>query len=106
MAKSSAKKINKSQLVRDYLAEHPRAKPRVIRPAIKAAFGVDISPQMISMIKTKTKSGGRRKVASAVRAKPARSITAEQLLAAKKLIDHVGGIEHARVLLDVLAKLG
>jgi hypothetical protein len=109
---AAAEKISKSQAVRDYLAEHPRAKPKEIRPAVKAAHGLDISPQMISMIKSKSRRRrGRRGTAAAevraagrVRTNASR-ITVEDLVSAKKLAGQLGGISRAQELLAALARL-
>ncbi|GDY06658.1 hypothetical protein LBMAG52_01440 [Planctomycetia bacterium] len=61
MAKKSATnkatdkpKVNKSAAVREYLKAHKGAMPKEIVPALKAK-GIDISPQMVSMIKAKQK---------------------------------------------------
>ena len=57
MAKKSATdkpKVNKSAAVREYLKAHKGAMPKEIVPAMKAK-GIDVSPQMVSMIKAKQK---------------------------------------------------
>ena len=61
MAKKSATnkatdkpKINKSAAVREYLKAHKGAMPKEIVPAMKAK-GIEVSPQMVSMIKAKQK---------------------------------------------------
>ena len=61
MAKKSATskatdkpKVNKSAAIRDYLKAHKGAMPKEIVPAMKAK-GIDVSPQMVSMIKAKQK---------------------------------------------------
>jgi hypothetical protein len=108
--------ISKSQAVRDYLAEHPTAMPKEIAPAVKSAHGLDVSPQMISMIKSKLgkKSGRRRRKTSANGAAPATAasrktnsarFTIEDLLTAKKLAQTMGGIPRAQEVLAALARL-
>jgi hypothetical protein len=104
-------KITKSQAVRDYLAKHPRAKPKEIGPAIKEAHGLDVSPQMISMIKSKARRGrGRRRRAAAVAAvgRPRTNssrITVDDLVTAKKLAGQMGGVSRAQEALAALARL-
>jgi len=105
--------ISKSQAVRDYLSEHPTAKPKEIAPALSAAYGITVTPQMISMIKSKTNAQGRKRANEAPTRgrRPARRqasdvITVDELLSIKKLVDMLGGPERARRALDVLIQLG
>ena len=105
--------ISKSQAVRDYLAEHPRAMPKEIAPAVKSAHGLDVSPQMISMIKSKFGKKGRprrRKAGAAGGAAASRGanssrFTIEDLVTAKKLAQQIGGIPRAQEALAALARL-
>jgi len=108
--------ISKSQAVRDYLAEHPTAMPKEIAPAVKSAHGLDISPQMISMIKSKLgKKGARRRrkispqgsppAAATSRKNNAARFTVEDLITAKKLAQTMGGIPRAQEALAALARL-
>jgi hypothetical protein len=104
--------ISKSQAVRDYLADHPHATAKEIGPAIKAAHGMDITPQMINTIKSNFRKqkgvrgrkggikGGRRRA----RINGA-AVTLEELLAAKKLAEAVGGIPRAQEALAALLQL-
>jgi hypothetical protein len=105
-------KISKSQAVRDYLDQHPRAKPKEIGPAVKAAHGLDVKPQIISMIKSnwrKARRGrgrppGARGKAGRPQAADAR-ITVDDLISAKKLVGQLGGVERAQAVLAALARL-
>ena len=47
-------RVNKSAAVRGYLTDHKGAMPKEISAALKAT-GIDVSPQMVSMIKAKWK---------------------------------------------------
>jgi len=47
-------KVNKSAMVRDYLKTHKNAKPKEIVAALKEQ-GIEISPNMVSIIKAKAK---------------------------------------------------
>jgi hypothetical protein len=104
--------ISKSQAVRDYLDEHPTAMPKEIAPAVKSAHGLDVSPQMISMIKSKLGKKGRprRRKAGAAAAAASRGanssrFTIEDLVTAKKLAQQIGGIPRAQEALAALARL-
>ena len=110
---SSSAAISKSQAVREYLTDHPKAMPKEIAPAVKAAHGLDVSPQMISMIKSKfgkkrRRGGPKAKSASGridlPRANASR-ITIDDLVAAKKLAVQMGGISRAQDALAALARL-
>jgi hypothetical protein len=108
--------ISKSQAVRDYLAEHPTAMPKEIAPAVKSAHGLDVSPQMISMIKSKLGKKGRPRrhkagvdgaapASGAGRKKNSARFTIEDLITAKKLAQTMGGIPRAQEALAALARL-
>ncbi len=112
MAKKS--KINKSQAVRDYIAEYPDAKPAEISAAM-AERGIEVSPQAVSTIKYQAskkqgapkRRGRPRKTDKATTSARSngRSNELQHLIAVKELADKVGGIEEAKKLLDALAKL-
>lgn len=51
---SGKPKLNKSAAVREYLKAHKGAMPKEIVPALKSK-GIDVTPQMVSMIKAKQK---------------------------------------------------
>jgi hypothetical protein len=108
--------ISKSQAVRDYLTEHPTAMPKEIAPAVKSAHGLDVSPQMISMIKSKLGQkvrrrrrkagvGGAAPASGAGRKNNAARFTVEELVAAKELAQTMGGIPRAQEALAALARL-
>ena len=72
MAKKKASRksgVNKSQAIKDYLASHPNAAPKVVAEDLKAQ-GIDVTAGYVSTIKTqqksksKTKTGRRGKAAS------------------------------------------
>jgi hypothetical protein len=108
--------ISKSQAVREYLAHHPTAMPKEIGPAIKAAHGIEVSSQMISMIKSKFRKGpkrrGRKRRTEAVattgrRGRPSNGVrfSIDDLVSAKKLAQQVGGVERAQQLIQALVRL-
>ena len=56
-------KVNKSAAIRDYLAASPEARPKEIVAAL-ADKGITVSPNMVSIVKAKTKiKSARRKAA-------------------------------------------
>lgn len=50
----AAPKVNKSAAIRDYLKAHKGAMPKETSAALQAK-GIDVSPQMVSLIKAKMK---------------------------------------------------
>jgi len=70
---SGGAKINKSAAVRDYLKGHKQARPREIVAALKEQ-GIDVSPNMVSMIRAQSKV--KRAVREAAEAKASHSSNA------------------------------
>ena len=85
-------KKNKSELIRSYKAKHPDAKPGAIVEALKAhkiSYGLVSNVLHTAKGKKKSKTGR----------KPSHNgdgLNLESLLAAKKLVAQLGGIEHAK----------
>ena len=126
MAKKKSQGISKSQAVRDYLAEHPGATASVVIPDL-ASRGIKVSVALVGQIKQRMKKSGEtggQKSASAPAKKPAKkrsgkkatatkstrstsnSLTADDLMEAKKLVDELGGVDQARRALKYLEDLG
>jgi hypothetical protein len=61
MAKKSASGINKSELIRSYVAANPGAKPKAIAAALSTQTGEKFTPTFVSTIKTKLKKDGGKK---------------------------------------------
>ncbi|MHB1035036.1 MAG: hypothetical protein ACYC35_10175 [Pirellulales bacterium] len=100
-------KVNKSQLIRDYLETDPGAMPRVIVAALKAQ-GVVVNPRVVSIVKSKMmakKSKRGRKPKSAMPATQRAPISADDLVQMKQLADKLGGLDAAKRALDVLDSL-
>ena len=99
--------VNRSQMVRDYLAQNPGASPSGIQEALKAK-GVGISISLANAVKYAKKRPGKR-VATSVgtprRFETSGFLRAEDLVEAKKFVDRVGGTSAARKALDLLAQL-
>jgi hypothetical protein len=89
----------KSAAIREYFADNPGAKPRVVVEALRQK-GIRVSAQMVSVIKGKQKRGlrGRRSTSNG-------PLNAASLIQAKALADRMGGIAKAQEALAVLAKL-
>ena len=97
---------NKSQQVRDYLAEHPDAGPA----AVANKLGVSVS--LVSAIKYGNKTAPGRKKARAAkrsvrgrRGRPRQTTNAEPLVVAAQLIRACGGVDEARAALDTAGKV-
>lgn len=103
------KKVNKSQLVRDYAAKHPSAKPKEIEAALAKEDGVKIpAAQISSILWQKANKKGKKTAKKKTRPRPSSSIqniSLEALLDAKNFADKVGGVEDAQQLLQALNKL-
>jgi hypothetical protein len=121
MAKKS---VNKSALVRDYLAKHPEKGPSAIAKQIAAEQGVKITGKFVTSVKTKLKqhpgsaapaatatpataTPANKKAAAAsvksTRAKPAPASTAalSQHLANLKAAAHKLGKDEAKRIIDL-----
>jgi hypothetical protein len=70
---AGAPKVNKSEAIRDYLKGHKGAMPKVVVAALKEQ-GIDVSPNMVSIIKAKSKV--KRAVREAAEAKASHSSNA------------------------------
>src|SRR5262245_49343219 len=111
--------LNRSQAIRDYMAEHRREGPKDIIAGL-AQRGIEVSAALVSNVKygsarkgakrRGTRKGGRRRGLVGSRRGRA-SITVSDkvsislLIEAKRLVDKLGGIERARQALDTLARL-
>ena len=93
------KRVNKTQLVRDYLAKHPDAAPKAVAHALRRH---SISANYVSGIKTKLKSGSKGARRSKRRASAQAATTeSHSILAAAALIKSCGGLREARASLDL-----
>jgi hypothetical protein len=98
-------KKNKSQLIRDYAQQHAGAKPAAIVAALKAH---KVSYALVSNVLHRARHGkgkmrrGQRAGASANGV----GLNLEALLAAKQLVERVGGVAVAKAAVAALEKLG
>ena len=104
------RKVNKSQKIRDYLAEHPDAGPTEVARALKR-YGV--SAPLVSAIKARGKPARRKKrkakaTRRTVRGRRARSGATNQaapIIAAAELIRACGGVAEAKAALDTAGRI-
>jgi hypothetical protein len=101
MAKKPARGV-KTQAIHDYLKANAKAKAAEVVVAL-GKQGITVTPSSVYNLKARKTMGRRRRKARAGGQTVGLSITG--LLAAKKLVDAVGGIDQAREALDALAKL-
>lgn len=101
MAKKS---INKSDLVRQYLAQHPEKGPTAIAQQINDDKGIKITSNFVATVKTKLKktSGSTatastpvKKKPAAVRAKSAPTKPAPAAVSAAGLVQHIANLKAA-----------
>jgi uncharacterized MAPEG superfamily protein len=59
--RKSANGINKSALIREYMAVNPSAKPKAVAEALSAQHGIAITPQAVSMTKANDKKTSGKK---------------------------------------------
>ena len=110
MARKKKAKTNRSQAIRDYLGTKQGATPKEVVAALQEQ-GVTVSEGLVSNVKHNMQRrngvhGGRgRKRVALKRGVLRGSVTADQLLTAKRLADELGGISQARSALETLAKL-
>jgi len=93
---------SKSQAIRDYFKTHKKAKASEVVAAL-AEKGITVSTAAVYNLKARRNMGKRRSKAKTGGQTVTLSIT--HLLAAKKLVDEVGGIAQAHEAVDALAKL-
>ncbi|MDA1012973.1 MAG: hypothetical protein O3A00_00800 [Planctomycetota bacterium] len=119
--KQRKSKINKSQAIRDYLAENPDATAKEIQPAL-AKKGIVVDAQTINsqkwrMGKNQSSAPKQKPVRPAVQsssepiskfravAAASTGLSAQDLMDAKAFVDQVGSISDALAALETLEKL-
>lgn len=101
MAKKAARGA-KSRAIRDYLAANPKANVKTVVEVL-AKQGIKVSGALVGAIKyTKAKKGRRKRVAAAAASE---GLDIQKLVAVKKLVNDLGGIEQVRKALAALEKL-
>jgi len=82
-------KVNKSAAIRDYLGAHRDAKPKEVVAALKEQ-GIDVSPNVVSIVKAKLKVKSARR--------GAKKATASQEAGAADKTKQAGGLDAALAL--------
>lgn len=112
--KSSAKRSSAGGNMSDQIRAYMKANPKATRPEIRdglAAQGVTVKTSLVNAVFTKVRKGGGRKAKPGRRgrkpaaAAPAGSLTAAELIAAKQMIDSMGGADRVREALGLLDQL-
>ncbi|MGA2062595.1 MAG: hypothetical protein ABSG67_19100 [Thermoguttaceae bacterium] len=106
-------KVNKTQAVRDYLKDHPKAMSGEIATALKKQ-GIKITPKHVANIKAKinkartVKKAAKQKAPEPVApvAKAANTVTVEQVKAVAQTIKAIGGFERLNELLGLIREVG
>ena len=111
-AKPAKGKVNKSAAIREFAAKNPGMGPTAISKELSAQ-GIAMSPSFVSVVLTKKKSpkksgaargpGRPRKAASGASSSLNGALTIDQLKAAKKFANSVGGISEAKAAINALA---
>ena len=114
MAKRKTTAGSKSAAIREYISANPSAGPTEIYDAL-AKQGIKVSKGLVSVVKySKPKSGKLRNRPAKTQTASTKgvseplssgSMSASDLIAAKKLADSIGGIAKTREALDLLEKL-
>ena len=113
MAKTKQRRGAKSRAIRAHLEKNPKASAAEVVTALKEQ-GITVTPAFVYNLraasKRKSRKARRQRVAAANangsnRTTSANGLTAEQLLATKKLADQLGGTQPLRRALEVLEKL-
>ena len=106
-AAAAANEVNKSQAIREVMADNPRLKPAAIAATLQEQ-GIHVSAQYVSTIKSNHKKQRQRRLSDAADAKleslPA-DISVKQLLEVRELVNSLGGIHEVQRALDVLQQL-
>jgi len=111
MAKKKSKDgVNKAALIREALEKLGIDAPAKAVQEYATAQGATVAAAQISNIRTKIKDGGSKKRGRKAKAKVVSSngdatVTAGDLIQARIMADKVGGVERAKILLDLLNKL-
>ena len=103
------RKVNKTAAVKEYLEANPTAGPKKVVEAL-AKNKVSVTPNYVSNIKSKGKSGGKQvkrrgRPKAAVAQASGTGPLSGKLAEAIKLVEKVGGIEKARETLDAVKAL-
>jgi hypothetical protein len=105
-ASSKGQSVNKSQAIRNMIAQHPEAPtPEII--ALLAAQGVRVKPHLVYLVRSKSrrkKARRRRQRAVTVSRAAGVSDPVKLIMKVRELADGAGGIKALQRLVDALAE--
>jgi len=104
--KKSNGTISGSQAIREYLRDHPGAKPKEIKAGLRQQ-GIKVSTGLIGSVKhhaTKAQNNSRV-VRSAARYMDGEAVSLRELVEVKKFADGLGGVDRVRQALEALELL-
>jgi hypothetical protein len=100
------KRVNKSDALREMLAQHPDAPSKEI-VSLLGEKGIKVQPSLVYYIRSKQRQQGRREKRERVQATSERtgnSNPVELVLQVKRLARDAGGIKNLQLLVDALAE--
>jgi hypothetical protein len=97
-----AKKINKSQAIRDFLSQNPQATNKEVMEALSQK-GISVNYNQVYFVKMKGKKAKRKAAVKAYRA-AGMSNPVEAVLKVRALAVDVGGMKNLKRLVDLLAE--
>lgn len=104
MARKSVGGASKSDAIRSYKSSHHAAGPTEIAAAL-TKDGTKVTPAFVSTVLSNDKRRGRKGRRAAAHRGRRAGDPLEALVQAKKMADHMGGIDKARSALDALARI-
>lgn len=101
------KKMTQIAAVEQITKLYPKDKPRELAPKLKAKFGIDLTPQRISMYRVHLKKRAGKPVGKRGRVPGAKAggsdMTISQYVATQKMINDLGGEAKVQKMLDQYA---
>jgi arginine repressor len=97
-----AKKMNKSQAIRDYLSQNPQSTNKEVMEGL-GQKGVKVSYNQVYFVKMKGRKAKRKAAVKATRA-AGMSNPVEAVMKVRVLASQVGGMKSLKQLVDLLAE--
>lgn len=94
--------FNKTQLIKEALAQTPNASPIEIAESLKNS---GVTPQYVSTVKFNMKKKANKKTGKNPVKKAEPKFTLSELVKASKLAEELGGVDKAQELLNAISKL-
>ncbi len=106
LRKQNGEQVNRSQAIRDMIAQHPKAQSKDI-VSLLAGNGIQVRPTLVYYIKAKLKRQRRkqrRQRMVAATQKTGKANPVELILKVKTIASDAGGIHNLKQLVDALAE--